>query len=118
MTDTAQASAAILRADDITLTYQDGRNVIYAVKGVDLTIAAGEFVGILGPSGSGKTSLLYALSGIRRPVSGQVYLNGQPLDAAGSSRETLRRLRLPAEFPDQLPERGPEHRRRRPARGC
>ena len=91
MTDTAQASAAILRAGDITLTYQDGRNVIYAVKGVDLTIAAGEFVGILGPSGSGKTSLLYALSGIRRPVSGQVYLNGQPLDAAGSSRETLRR---------------------------
>lgn len=91
MTDAAQASAAILRAGDITLTYQDGRNVIYAVKGVDLTIAAGEFVGILGPSGSGKTSLLYALSGIRRPVSGQVYLNGQPLDAAGSSRETLRR---------------------------
>jgi len=91
MTDAAQVSAAILRAGDITLTYQDGRNVIYAVKGVDLTIAAGEFVGILGPSGSGKTSLLYALSGIRRPVSGQVYLNGQPLDAAGSSRETLRR---------------------------
>lgn len=91
MTDTARASAAILRAGDITLTYQDGRNVIYAVKGVDLTIAAGEFVGILGPSGSGKTSLLYALSGIRRPVSGQVYLNGQPLDGAGASRETVRR---------------------------
>ena len=91
MADTTTTPDTTLRAENITLTYQDGRNVVYAVKQVDLSIDAGEFVGILGPSGSGKTSLLYALSGIRPPVEGHVYLDGRPIDSAGVSRETLRR---------------------------
>ena len=91
MADTTTAPDATLRAENITLTYQDGRNVVYAVKHVDLNINAGEFVGILGPSGSGKTSLLYALSGIRPPVEGRVYLDGRPIDSSGVSREELRR---------------------------
>ena len=91
MTVQESASDAVLRADEVSLTYQDGRETVYAVKEVSLTIAAGEFIGILGPSGSGKTSLLYVLSGIRPPALGQVVLNGQAIYAPGVSREAIRR---------------------------
>lgn len=91
MTNTIQDSKAILRAVNVTLTYRDGQNVIYAVREVNMAVATGEFVGILGPSGSGKTSLLYVLSGIRPASAGQVYFNGQDIDADVVSREKLRR---------------------------
>jgi len=80
-----------LRADSITLTYQDGRNLVYALREVNLEIGDGEFVGILGPSGSGKTTLLYALSGIRLPTTGSVYLNGEAINSPGFPREAVRR---------------------------
>ena len=91
MTNTIQGSKALLQAVNVTLTYRDGQNIIYAVREVNLTVAAGEFVGILGPSGSGKTSLLYVLSGIRPAGAGQVYFNGQDIDTDVVSREELRR---------------------------
>ena len=87
----ALSSKAVLRADNVTLTYQDGGEVIYAVREVDLHISSGDFVAILGPSGSGKTSLLYVLSGIRPPDSGEVYIDGKAINAAGVSREPIRR---------------------------
>jgi len=90
MADTTTTPYATLKAENISLTYQDGKNVVYAVKQVDLNIDAGEFVGILRPSGSGKTSLLYALSGIRPTAEGNVYLDGRPIDSASVSREVLR----------------------------
>ena len=91
MTNTIQDSRALLQAVNVTLTYRDGQNIIYAVREVNLAVAAGEFVGILGPSGSGKTSLLYVLSGIRPAGAGQVYFNGQDIDTDVVSREELRR---------------------------
>ena len=91
MTNTIQDSKALLQAVNVTLTYRDGQNSIYAVREVNLAVAAGEFVGILGPSGSGKTSLLYVLSGIRPAGAGQVYFNGQDIDTDVVSREELRR---------------------------
>ena len=91
MTNTMQDSKTLLRAVNVTLTYRDGQNVIYAVREVNMAVATGEFVGILGQSGSGKTSLLYVLSGIRPASAGQVYFNGQDIDADVVSREELRR---------------------------
>ena len=91
MVDPAASPEIVLRADNVTLTYQDGQSIVYAVREVDLDVGRGEFVGILGPSGSGKTSLLYILSGIRPPASGHVYLNGQSISRAGVSREVIRR---------------------------
>lgn len=91
MSNTIQDSKALLQAVNITLTYRDGQNMIYAVREVNLAVAAGEFVGIIGPSGSGKTSLLYVLSGIRPAGAGQVYFNGQDIDTDVVSREELRR---------------------------
>ncbi|WP_420562915.1 ABC transporter ATP-binding protein [Thalassobaculum sp.] len=50
---------------------------VQALKGVDLTIAAGEYFVLLGPSGGGKTTLLRTIGGFHKPSSGQVWLNGQ-----------------------------------------
>ena len=53
--------------------------VVYALRGVDLTIRRGEFVAIVGPSGCGKTTLLNILSGLERPRVGTVEVGGHPV---------------------------------------
>jgi ATP-binding cassette subfamily B protein RaxB len=53
------------------------------LSGLDFTVAPGEFVAITGPSGGGKTTLLKLMLGLLRPQSGQVLLDGRPLDPAG-----------------------------------
>ncbi|RMF00814.1 MAG: ABC transporter ATP-binding protein, partial [Bacteroidetes bacterium] len=49
---------------------------VHALRGVDLTIEAGEFTAIVGPSGSGKTTLLNIIGGLDRPSSGAVTVGG------------------------------------------
>jgi putative ABC transport system ATP-binding protein len=67
----------MLQAEKLTLAYQDGDKIMNAVQGVSIAIQDHQFIGILGPSGSGKSSLLYLLSGLRRPSQGDVYLDGR-----------------------------------------
>jgi putative ABC transport system ATP-binding protein len=50
-----------------------------ALKGVDLTVEAGEFVAVVGPSGSGKSTLINMITGIDRPTTGEVYVAGERL---------------------------------------
>jgi putative ABC transport system ATP-binding protein len=61
-------------------TYRMGRVDYPALRGVDLEIGAGELVAIVGPSGSGKTTILNLVSGIDRPTSGSVIVDGLRLD--------------------------------------
>jgi putative ABC transport system ATP-binding protein len=61
-------------------TYRMGRVDYPALRGVDLEIGAGELVAIVGPSGSGKTTILNLVSGIDRPTSGSVTVDGLRLD--------------------------------------
>jgi len=62
-----------------TLKYQDHGREVFAVRDASVEIQPNEFVGILGPSGSGKSSLLYLLSGLKSPSSGEVIYDGRTL---------------------------------------
>ena len=68
-----------LSCDRVALAYRDGERTTYALSEVSLSLAPLKFYGIMGPSGSGKSSLLYLLSGLKRPTSGTVQLGSLPL---------------------------------------
>ncbi len=70
-----------LKQADLTL----GRDAasVHVLKGIDLTIDAGEAVGIIGPSGSGKSTLLMVLAGLERLDSGEIQINGTALHGLG-----------------------------------
>lgn len=53
---------------------------------INLSIAQGEILGLIGPNGAGKTSLFNLISGVLRPDSGSIYLNGQAIDGAALYR--------------------------------
>ncbi len=57
--------------------YQLGKNFIPVIKGVDIEIIKGEFVGLMGASGSGKTTLMNVLGCLDTPEKGEYFLNGQ-----------------------------------------
>ena len=61
---------------ELTKHYQQGRTLVRALDGVNLSIDAGEFVSVVGRSGSGKTTLLDALGLLVRPTSGSVVIDG------------------------------------------
>ena len=56
--------------------YQSAAGDYHALKNIDLCICGGEFVSIIGKSGSGKSTLLNMITGIDRPTTGEVYVNG------------------------------------------
>lgn len=57
---------------------------VHAVRGVDLSIAAGSCFGLLGPNGAGKTTTIECMEGIQQPSEGAVLYRGKPLDKAFS----------------------------------
>ncbi len=68
-----------------------GTTTVDILKGIDFTIARGEFVAIMGASGSGKSTLLGLLAGLDHPTSGVVTLNGTSID--NLAEDTLAQLR-------------------------
>ena len=65
---------AIIQFVDVFKSYQNGATSVTALKGVNLSFDAGDFVTIMGPSGCGKTTLLNLLAGLDLPDRGQIYL--------------------------------------------
>lgn len=76
---------------DLRKYYEMGDSVVHALDGVDMDIAAGEFVSITGPSGSGKSTMMHLLGCLDRPTSGSYNFNGQPIDTY--SAKQLARIR-------------------------
>ena len=58
---------------------QNGARRVEILKGIDLTIPAGQFVAIVGASGSGKSTLLGLLAGLDTPSEGEIWLDGTPI---------------------------------------
>ena len=71
--------AAVGRLAGVVKAYPMGNRQYVALRGVDLTLYAGEFTAIVGPSGSGKSTILNMITGIDRPTRGQVIMAGMPL---------------------------------------
>ncbi len=81
----------ILECRQLTKRYEQGDLNVEVLKGVDLTVHAGERVAIMGASGSGKSTLLHLLGGLEKPTSGDVILDGFDLNKVRSGK--LSRLR-------------------------
>jgi predicted ABC-type transport system involved in lysophospholipase L1 biosynthesis ATPase subunit len=65
----------------VTVVHGRGEAAVAALSDIELTIAAGEKLGLVGRSGSGKTTLLHALGGLIVPTLGEVLLGGRPLSS-------------------------------------
>ena len=95
MTDAAPP----LVLDDVALTLRSPAGPVEVLRGVSLTVAAGERIAITGASGSGKSSLIAVAAGLERPTSGAVRLFGQDLARLGEDRRAkLRRARVSLVF--------------------
>ena len=95
------AAPPLLAVDGVRVAY--GR--IEAVRGVDLTVSAGEIVGVIGSNGAGKTSLMRAVAGVLRPAAGRIAFEGADATGLPSHRMVARGLAMVPEgrmvFADQ-----------------
>lgn len=82
----------IIVAEGVIKTYDDSGVPVHAVRGIDYTLAKGEFTAIIGPSGSGKTTFLNVLAGLDTPTEGKVWLSGKLIsDMSGRELSDFRR---------------------------
>jgi putative ABC transport system ATP-binding protein len=91
----------ILELRDVHRVHGSGETAVQALRGVTLTVAAGELVAVMGPSGSGKSTLLNLAGGLDRPTQGEVAVDGTVLGGCGGrALAALRRRRIGYVFQD------------------
>jgi putative ABC transport system ATP-binding protein len=81
----------VIELRTVSKVYGEGATAVHALRGIDLTVDAGELVAVMGPSGSGKSTLLTIAGSLEQPTSGEVLVAEQRL--AGMSRDGRARLR-------------------------
>ena len=81
----------MIETENLTVTLPSRAGDVNILRGIDLSVAAGETVGLIGPSGSGKTTLLMVLAGLEPPTSGFVAVAG--CDYGAMSEDDLARFR-------------------------
>ena len=74
-----------LEAKDITHTFIQGSTRLQVLDNLNFSVDKGEFVALLGPSGCGKSTLFNIISGLLKPLSGDIYLNGDRIQNNVSS---------------------------------
>jgi putative ABC transport system ATP-binding protein len=81
----------LIELRDVTKTFTPGGEAVRALRGVSLSIQAGEFLALVGPSGSGKSTLMHLIGLLDRPTSGTYLFEGE--DVSRLSRTGLAELR-------------------------
>ena len=77
---------AAVTLEGVGKRFGDGASAVQAVTGIDLTVAAGEFVSLIGPSGCGKSTLLRIVANLIEPSEGSVLVNGKPASRSAGIR--------------------------------
>jgi putative ABC transport system ATP-binding protein len=85
------ADKPVIRTEGLRKMYQMGNNEVHALRGVDLTVEAGEMIAVMGASGSGKSTLMNIIGCLDLPTSGAYFLDGIRVD--GLSRNQLADIR-------------------------
>lgn len=83
---------ALIEAKDIHRTFGSGDLAAHVLKGIDISVAEGEFVAIMGKSGAGKSTLMYQLSVLDEPTEGSIIIDGT--DVVGLHEHERTRFRL------------------------
>jgi putative ABC transport system ATP-binding protein len=78
-------ASPVLELHDVCKTYP-GEPPVPAIRGVSITVTAGEMMAVLGPSGSGKSTLLHLAAALDRPTSGMVRVAGRAVEALSDRR--------------------------------
>ena len=100
-------SNIVLEAKNVHRRFDDGRNQVDVLRGLDLSVQQGEFVSVIGASGSGKSTLLHVLGGLDTPTQGEIFLKGQRFDTLKKSERGHQRnlhLGFVYQFHHLLPE--------------
>jgi NitT/TauT family transport system ATP-binding protein len=74
--DKGQTAPAVVRAQNLGLTFQTSDGPVAALSDINLTIARGDFVSFIGPSGCGKTTFLRTIADLEKPTAGSITVNG------------------------------------------
>lgn len=88
----SQSKNSMITAANITKSFGRGDLLTTILKGIDITIAQGEFVAIMGKSGAGKSTLMYQLSMLDEPTSGTLTIAGDLIDTKTENERTQFRL--------------------------
>src|SRR5687767_15942439 len=85
----------LIRVVGLTKDYVLGDNVVRALAGVSLDIAAGDFVAVMGPSGSGKSTFMHLVGCLDRPTSGSYCIDGVDVSTLDrDDRATIRNEKI------------------------
>src|ERR1700704_5607203 len=91
--DNGQADSVVVAADAIARVYGEGDTAVHALRGVSVSIPAGELTAVMGPPGSGKPPLMHTLAGLEKPTSGSVHIAGTEITTLGDTELTKLRRR-------------------------
>ena len=86
MHDVTAAEAVMVELRGVTKFYTRGKQRVEVLRGIDLSIADGDFVALMGPSGSGKTTLLNLIGGLDQPSAGRVEVAGHHLESLSGAQ--------------------------------
>lgn len=70
----------IMKFENVSKQYEDGNDIVEALKSTSFSVNAGELIAIIGPSGSGKSTLLTIMGGLQQPSEGMIYFNGKNIN--------------------------------------